>query len=66
MLDYETHVLMQDLYNYGKAGQIAFNPHPQMGRCALNNMLTVAFGFRTDTIEHPIVARALYLSREFM
>lgn len=29
-------------------------------------MLTVAFGTRTDTIDHPLVAKALALSREFM
>ena len=29
-------------------------------------MLTITFGFRTDTIKHPMVRQALKLSREFM
>jgi len=66
VLDYETLVLVQDLYRYGKAGQLAINPQPHIGRCALNNMLTITFGTRTDNIAHPLVGQALRLSREFM
>ena len=39
---------------------------PHAGRCSLNNMTTITFGFRTDSTEHPFVKRALKLSREFM
>ncbi|KAG8533421.1 uncharacterized protein KY384_002204 [Bacidia gigantensis] len=41
-----------------------FKPHA--GRCSLNNMLTITFGMRTNSIEHPLVRQALQLSREFM
>lgn len=66
VLDYEATVLMRDLYKYSEGGQLPINPQPFAGRCSLNNMLTVAFGIRTDTIDHPLVATALRLSREFM
>ncbi|KIK51635.1 hypothetical protein GYMLUDRAFT_50453 [Collybiopsis luxurians FD-317 M1] len=66
VLDYEATVLIKDLMKYGKAGAAPINPQPHAGRCSLNNMLTVAFGTRTDSIDHPLVAKALRLSREFM
>lgn len=66
VLDYEATVLVRDLYTYGKAGSDPINPQPHAGRCSLNNMLTIAFGIRTDSLDHPLVARALKLSREFM
>ncbi|KAF9443093.1 cytochrome P450 [Macrolepiota fuliginosa MF-IS2] len=66
VLDYEATVLVRDLYTHGKAGSMPINPQPHAGRCSLNNMLTIVFGIRTDTIDHPLVARALKLSREFM
>ncbi|KAK7054530.1 hypothetical protein VNI00_003728 [Paramarasmius palmivorus] len=66
VLDYEATVLIKDLMEYGKAGTLPINPQPHAGRCSLNNMLTVCFGTRTDTIDHPLVATALRLSREFM
>ncbi|KAF8156573.1 cytochrome P450 [Crassisporium funariophilum] len=66
VLDYEATVLIQDLYRHGGAGKKALNPQPHAGRCSLNNMLTITFGTRTDDIEHPLVGRALKLSREFM
>jgi hypothetical protein len=62
----EATVLVQALYRYGKAGTVPVNPQPHAGRCSLNAMLTIVFGIRTDTIEHPLVGRALRLSREFM
>jgi hypothetical protein len=42
------------------------NPQTYAGRCSLNNMLTITFGFRTSSIRHPMVEEALRLSREFM
>ncbi|KIK59344.1 hypothetical protein GYMLUDRAFT_169823 [Collybiopsis luxurians FD-317 M1] len=66
VLDYEATVLIKDLLRYGKNGMAPVNPQPHAGRCSLNNMLTVAFGSRTDSIDHPLVAKALRLSREFM
>ncbi|KAE9386355.1 cytochrome P450 [Gymnopus androsaceus JB14] len=66
VLDYEATILIKELMKYGKAGAAPINPQPHAGRCSLNNMLTVAFGTRTDSIDHPLVAKALALSREFM
>lgn len=66
LLDYEALVLVQDLYRYGKAGQLPINPQPHAGRCSLNNMLTITFGTRTNNIADPLVGQALRLSREFM
>ncbi|KAF4616879.1 hypothetical protein D9613_008923 [Agrocybe pediades] len=65
-LDHEALVLIQDLYRDGKQGRQPINPQPYAGRCSLNNMLTITFGTRTDSIAHPLVAQALRLSREFM
>ncbi|KAF9456424.1 cytochrome P450 [Collybia nuda] len=66
VLDFEATVLVQELYKYGKAGAAPINPQPHAGRCSLNNMLTIVFGIRTDSINHPLVGHALRLSREFM
>jgi hypothetical protein len=65
-LDHEAIVLIQELYKSGKAGMEPVNPQPHAGRCSLNNMLTLVFGIRTDTIDHPLVRQVLKLSREFM
>ena len=66
VLDYEATVLVHDLYYHSSGGKHPINPQPHAGRCSLNNMLTITFGMRTDTIEHPLVAEALRLSRAFM
>jgi cytochrome P450 len=65
-IDHETTVLVKNLYKSGKAGMEPINPQPHAGRCSLNAMLTIVFGIRTDTLEHPLVGRVLMLSREFM
>ncbi|THH14404.1 hypothetical protein EW146_g5920 [Bondarzewia mesenterica] len=66
VLDREATVLMKALYEESKAGTVPVNPQPHAGRCSLNNMATITFGTRTDSINHPLVGRALKLSREFM
>jgi hypothetical protein len=66
VLDHEAVVLIQELYRDGKAGADPINPQSHAGRCSLNNMLTIVFGIRTDTVHHPLVGKALRLSREFM
>ncbi|KAF9456426.1 cytochrome P450 [Collybia nuda] len=65
VLDIEATVLVQELYKQGHAGTAPIDPRPHAGRCALNNMLTIVFGTRTDSINHPLVGHALRLSREF-
>ena len=62
----EAKALIQELYKYGKGGMDTVNPQPHAGRYSLNVMLTIVFGTRTDTLEHPLVGRVLKLSREFM
>ncbi|KAJ3813392.1 cytochrome P450 [Lentinula aff. lateritia] len=66
ILDREATVLVKAMYQESKAGQVPINPQPHAGRASLNNMLSIVFGFRTDSIYHPLVGRALKLSREFM
>ncbi|KAJ3785926.1 cytochrome P450 [Lentinula aff. detonsa] len=66
ILDREATVLVKAMYQESKAGTVPINPQPHAGRASLNNMLSIVFGFRTDSIYHPLVGRALKLSREFM
>ena len=63
ILDYESVVLLKELF---KAGNNPINPQPHAGRCSLNNMLTITFGTRTESVDAPLVKQALKLSREFM
>ncbi|KAF1937289.1 cytochrome P450 [Clathrospora elynae] len=64
-LDYEATDMIYQLCMDSKNGR-HINPQPYAGRCALNNMAKITFGFRTDNIYHPFVKQALALSREFM
>lgn len=66
ILDFEALVLIKDLYHHGKAGSLPVNPQAYASRCALSNILTITFGTRTESVADPLVARVLYLSREFM
>ncbi|ROV91045.1 hypothetical protein VMCG_09608 [Cytospora schulzeri] len=66
VLDREATDMMIALYEASNNGENLFNPQPFAGRCSLNNMLTIVFGMRTDSVEHPMVKTALRLSREFM
>ncbi|KAI3140466.1 hypothetical protein CBS147326_2167 [Penicillium roqueforti] len=66
VLDRESLSLVKALLVESKGGSAPVNPQPHAGRCSLNNMTTITFGFRADSIHHPLVGRALKLSREFM
>lgn len=66
VLDFEATDMMRALYADSKNGTAHINPQTYAGRCSLNNMLTITFGFRTDSVQHPMVKEALRLSREFM
>ncbi|KGO75739.1 Cytochrome P450, E-class, group I [Penicillium italicum] len=66
VLDRESLSLVRALFDESQGGLLPVNPQPHAGRCSLNNMTTITFGFRTDSIEHPLVGQALKLSREFM
>ena len=58
--------MLQALFADSNNGVAHINPQTYAGRCSLNNMLTITFGLRADSIHHPIVAEALRLSRAFM
>ena len=58
--------MLRQLYIRGNAGTTPVNPQPLAGRTSLNNILTIVFGTRTETLEDPFVNHWLRLSREFM
>ncbi|KUJ15845.1 cytochrome P450 [Mollisia scopiformis] len=73
VLDREASVLLKSLWDESKKGRLPINPQvlglscsPHAGRCSLNNMLTITFGTRTDSIHDSLVQTALRLSRAFM
>lgn len=66
VLDHEATDMIMALFNASNNGKNLVNPQPYAGRCSLNNMMTIVFGARTDSVELPMVKTALRLSREFM
>ncbi|KAJ7122896.1 cytochrome P450 [Mycena epipterygia] len=66
VLDYEACILVRSFYHESKQGTLALDPSSYAGRYALNNMLTISFGTRTDSSSSPLVERALELAMEFM
>ncbi|KAI1246526.1 hypothetical protein MGN70_013426 [Eutypa lata] len=66
VLDKEATDMVKCLFQASQGGTQLVNPQPFAGRCSLNNMLTIVFGTRTDSVDHPMVAKSLRLSREFM
>lgn len=58
--------MVHALWQASQGGTALLNPQPFAGRCSLNNMLTIVFGMRTDSVKHPMVVKALRISREFM
>jgi hypothetical protein len=66
VLDREALDMVNCLLIAGQNGSMMVNPQPFAGRCSLNNMLTIVFGMRTDSIEHPLVSKSLRIGREFM
>ncbi|KAJ7090846.1 cytochrome P450 [Mycena belliarum] len=66
VLDYEASILVRSLYQESKGGSLPLDPASYAGRYALNNMLTISFGTRTDSSTAVLVQRALQLAMEFM
>jgi cytochrome P450 len=66
VLDYEAHILIRSMYHETGMGKLPINPAHFVGRYALNNMLTVTFGTRTDSTADPLTESALALATEFM
>ncbi|KAI0709633.1 cytochrome P450 [Cerioporus squamosus] len=65
-LEREAKEMISDLYVRSKAGTLPLNPQPFASRASLNNILMLTFGFRTESLDDPLVADSLRLSREFM
>ncbi|KAI0475658.1 cytochrome P450 [Xylariaceae sp. FL0804] len=66
VLDREATDMISALYDECDNGKALVNPQPFAGRCSLNNMLTITFGMRTESVHNPLVKQALKLSRGFM
>lgn len=58
--------MLRALYNDSKHGTVALSPQTYEGRFALNNMATITFVIRTDSVDHPLVWKSLEIFREFM
>ncbi|ROV90952.1 hypothetical protein VPNG_10082 [Cytospora leucostoma] len=54
VLDREATDMVACLYKASNNGTSLVNPQPFAGRCSLNNMLTIAFGTRTNSIHDPM------------
>ncbi|KAF5379610.1 hypothetical protein D9757_009194 [Collybiopsis confluens] len=65
-LEYEAHILIRTMMSNGGRGTVPLNPHNYAGRYALNNMLYISFGLRTEDSNDPLVVQALHLAMEFM
>ena len=65
-LEYEAKEMIRDLYIRSKAGALPINPQRFASRVSLNNVLIIAFGFRTESLDDQLVSDALEISREFM
>ena len=65
-MEFEAREMIRDLFVDGKAGASAINPSPYASRAALNNILMLIYGTRTDSMADPVVWEVLRISREFM
>ncbi|KAI0283209.1 cytochrome P450 [Russula brevipes] len=65
-LDYEAHIMVRSMYHETKMGASPINPAHFVGRYALNNMLMISFGTRTDSTLDPLTERAMAIAKEFM
>ena len=65
-IELEAREMIRDLFVDGKAGLRAINPSPYASRAALNNVLTLIYGMRTELMADPVVWEVLRISREFM
>ncbi|KAI0741466.1 cytochrome P450 [Daedaleopsis nitida] len=65
-LEREASEMIRDLYVRSQAGFLPVNPQHFASRASLNNLLTITFGFRTESLDDKLVSESLRLSREFM
>ncbi|KAJ7837968.1 cytochrome P450 [Mycena olivaceomarginata] len=66
VLDYEASILVRSLARAAAQGTVSVDPSSYVGRYALNNMLTISYGTRTDSSSDPFVNKAMVLAMEFM
>nr|VWP01747.1 Uncharacterized protein [Ganoderma boninense] len=66
-IELEAREMIHTLHVDGKAGAAAINPQTYASRSALNNILMIIYGTRTEsTVSDPVVKEVLRISREFM
>ncbi|KAI0666876.1 cytochrome P450 [Trametes maxima] len=65
-LESEAREMIRDLYVRSNGGAHPINPQPFLSRASLNNILSLTFGFRTESLDDQLVSDSLRLSREFV
>lgn len=58
--------MLRELCVQGQAGARPLDPRLHASRAVLNSVLTLVFGVRAGSADHPLVGRWLRLSQEFM
>ncbi|KAF5372255.1 hypothetical protein D9757_009648 [Collybiopsis confluens] len=64
-LSYEAQMLVRALIDDSQCGRVSLNPYHCTARFALNNMLFISFGMRTNDREDPLIEKAVELALEF-
>ncbi|TCD69744.1 hypothetical protein EIP91_006511 [Steccherinum ochraceum] len=64
-IDYEAHIMLRSFYNSAAKGVGPVCPQHDTVRYALNVMLIMALGIRTEATTHPFIDRTLELTLEF-
>ncbi|GJE98687.1 hypothetical protein PsYK624_149220 [Phanerochaete sordida] len=57
--------MLEKLYVKIQDGKIPQDLHPHFAHTSLNNLLTVLFGLRTETVDRPLVAHWLKPTQEY-
>ncbi|KAI0739893.1 cytochrome P450 [Daedaleopsis nitida] len=65
-IELEAREMVRTLLIDGKAGARPINPSPYASRSALNNILMLIYGTRTESMSDSLVSEVLRISREFM
>ncbi|TFK83361.1 cytochrome P450 [Polyporus arcularius HHB13444] len=65
-IEFEAREMARTLLLDSKAGTTPIDPSPYASRFALNNILMLIYGTRTESMGDPIVKEVLRISREFM
>ncbi|KAI0707484.1 cytochrome P450 [Cerioporus squamosus] len=65
-IEFEAREMVHTLFLDSKAGATPIDPSPYASRFALNNILMLIHGARTESMDDPFVKEVLRISREFM